>query len=80
MVPGELLEAICAWLLKAPQEKTERLVTKHTLGENRNRARILLAEDTLVNQKLAMRLLEKRGFEVIVAGDGRAAVTEFEKG
>ena len=60
--------------------KTERLVTKHTLRENRNRARILWAEDNLVNQKLAMRPLEKRGFEVIVAGDGRAAVAEFEKG
>ena len=79
MVPGELLEAICALLQKAPQE-TERLVTQHTLRENRNRARILWAEDNLVNQKLAMRPLEKRGFEVIVAGDGRAAVAEFEKG
>jgi 3-oxoacyl-[acyl-carrier protein] reductase len=49
VVPGELLEAICALLEKAPQEKTARLVTKHTLRENRNRTRILLAEDNLVN-------------------------------
>jgi two-component system, sensor histidine kinase and response regulator len=77
---GELLEAICALLQKAPQEKQERLVTKHTLREDRNHARILLAEDNVVNQKLALRLLEKRGFAVTVAGDGRAVLAELEKG
>jgi CheY-like chemotaxis protein len=41
---------------------------------------VLLAEDNVVNQKLALRLLEKRGFEVTVAGDGQAAFEEFEKG
>ncbi|MGE0593348.1 MAG: response regulator [Vicinamibacterales bacterium] len=39
--------------------------------------RILLAEDNLVNQTVAMRLLEKRGHHVVVAPDGRAAVTVF---
>jgi CheY-like chemotaxis protein len=39
-----------------------------------------LAEDNLVNQKLALRLLEKRGFEVTVVGDGRAALDALEKG
>jgi PAS domain S-box-containing protein len=36
--------------------------------------RILLAEDNTVNQRLAKRLLEKRGHEVSIAGDGRQAV------
>ena len=36
--------------------------------------RILLAEDNPVNQKLAQRLLEKRGHSVSVAGDGRQAL------
>jgi CheY-like chemotaxis protein len=37
--------------------------------------RILLAEDDLVNQKLAVRLLEKRGHEITVANNGREAVS-----
>jgi two-component system, sensor histidine kinase len=36
--------------------------------------RVLLAEDNLVNQKLAARVLEKRGHRVTVAGDGRTAL------
>jgi CheY-like chemotaxis protein len=34
----------------------------------------LLAEDNTVNQRLAKRLLEKRGHDVSIAGDGRQAV------
>jgi CheY-like chemotaxis protein len=33
----------------------------------------------LVNQKLATHLLEKRGFDVVVAADGRIAISELEK-
>ena len=40
--------------------------------------RILLAEDNAVNQMLAVRLLEKRGHTVIVAGDGKQAVAASE--
>jgi len=76
---GELLEGICALLEKKPENKKEILVTKHSLRENRKRHHILLVEDNLVNQKLAMRLLEKRGFEVAVAGDGRVALDRLEK-
>jgi signal transduction histidine kinase/CheY-like chemotaxis protein len=75
---GELLNAICAVLQNEPQHHPDRLVTKHTLREGNHRNRILLAEDNPVNQKLAMRLLERRGFNVTVVGDGRAALGALE--
>ncbi len=40
--------------------------------------RILLAEDSLVNQKLARGLLEKHGHSVVVAGNGKEAVAAWE--
>ena len=41
--------------------------------------RILVTEDNLVNQRLATRLLEKRGHSVVVAGNGREALMALEK-
>jgi FOG: CheY-like receiver len=41
--------------------------------------RVLLAEDNLVNQRLAVVLLEKQGCSVVVAPDGLRAVEEFRR-
>ena len=75
----ELLNAICQILHRASRAKDMPLITRHTLREDKLRARVLLAEDNALNQTLAVRLLEKRGYSVKVAGDGRAAVEAFEK-
>jgi len=40
--------------------------------------RVLLAEDNEVNQKLALRLLEKQGHSAVVVGTGRAALEALE--
>jgi CheY-like chemotaxis protein len=43
-----------------------------------HRLRVLLAEDSLVNQKLAVGLLEKQGYMVKVANDGKEAIAALE--
>ena len=50
------------------------VLTTHALRENRARLRVLLAEDNLVNQTLAVRILQKRGHTVVVAENGRQAI------
>ncbi len=52
------------------------LVTAHALREQRaaGQLRLLVAEDNPVNQLLAVRLLQRRGYRVDVAENGREAV------
>ncbi len=75
---AELVEGIFRALQDVPRDAVP-LITQHTLREDRNLVRILLAEDNPVNQTVAVRSLEKRGYTVVVASNGRAALAALEK-
>jgi CheY-like chemotaxis protein len=48
-------------------------------AKTHKRLRVLLAEDNAVNQKIAMRVLEKHGHHVTVAADGRQALAALDR-
>jgi CheY-like chemotaxis protein len=74
----ELLDAILT-IGHGPTNQSEASVSRATTAADR-RLRILLAEDNLVNQRLATRILQKRGHEVVVAANGSEALAALERG
>jgi two-component system, sensor histidine kinase and response regulator len=80
---SELREAIARVLNFQESFAVEPMVTRESLVEARDPAgtfQILLAEDNPVNQKLATRLLTKRGHRVTVAGNGKEALAALAEG
>ncbi len=71
-----LLDAIRTVLAMTERpEAVPTLVTRYSLRDAAHKLRVLLAEDNPVNQLVAIRLLERRGHSVVVATNGREAIT-----
>jgi CheY-like chemotaxis protein len=52
------------------------LITRHSLAETKaaSAIRLLVAEDNIINQKVAARMLEKLGYRVEVVANGKEAL------
>jgi CheY-like chemotaxis protein len=69
-------------LQKLPTRSTvtvDRPAPTRLPAADQRRFRILLAEDNLVNQKVAVRFLEKKGHAVVVTGSGKDALDAWRE-
>jgi len=74
---AELREAIVRVLHAKQEGSPVSLITRYSLRDKGDLLRtlhVLLAEDNRVNQKIATRLLEKRGHHVVLAVNGEEAI------
>ncbi len=79
VLQADLLDALLQVLGSREGDAPAQVITRHTLRQSRPPLRILLAEDNPVNQKLASRLLENEGHQVVVASDGAQALDTWAK-
>ncbi len=72
----------CLATVMADDHDLTPVVTQRRLKENRSlqKARLLLAEDNVINQKVGVRMLEKMGYGVDVASTGTEAVRAVATG
>ncbi|MGH2688947.1 MAG: response regulator, partial [Actinomycetota bacterium] len=78
---AQLQEGIAAVTAASRSPEGSAFVTRHSLNEARatTRPHVLVADDNVVNQRVAMLMLEKIGCRVDVAGDGLEAVEAVAK-
>ena len=76
ILPPDLHRALSKALSPGAGEESHETAADPAAGQGRS-WKVLLAEDNLVNQRLAVRILEKRQCSVTVASDGREALRKF---
>ena len=74
----ELLNAIKLTFVSSKKGvKQPELITRYSLRENRRALKILIAEDNVINQRIAAHILEKNGHQVVIASNGQKAINAW---
>ena len=81
--PTQFRECLIEVLIRnrdAMKNDTRGIITKHSIAESRKEnLRILIAEDNPVNRIIAMKILEKLGYNAHSVENGKQAIEELEK-
>ncbi len=77
----DCLSMIVGSFTNAGKDTSRQIITRHSISEDhKQRVRILLAEDNVVNQKIALHIVEKKlGYKTVTVTNGKEAIEQLEK-
>jgi CheY-like chemotaxis protein/signal transduction histidine kinase len=77
--PSPLYDSLVTLLADGGTQRQTISGRASTTGTTSSRGRLLLAEDNLVNQKIALRMLDKLGYQTDTVTNGREAVAAAQR-
>jgi PAS domain S-box-containing protein len=77
----DCLRLVTGELASAGKHTDGQIITQYSISEDRKqRVRILLAEDNMINRKIVLRILEKKlGYHAVTVTNGKDAIAHLEK-
>ncbi len=77
ITPSDMMNTVIGIFAPQLRKQSLKLVEEHDWKNHLKGVRVLMAEDNLINQEIALELLTQAGCEVKIAGDGCQAVEEI---